>query len=223
MEVIFWTIAVCATLLVAGVRGWCRRFTGQICAVTGFCIASLCAHVFCNEVPLAWLSPFVSSDSVAAPYVTGFLSAAAVYVVVYEICTLFTSVLRRALSRLDAGVVDALFGAVFGMFNGALWLSLLMNVWLCINPEGELLRLCGSDDANAPQVVLLLAPAVLGSPGADDLYHAVQLREARKISHNIHAPHGVITYERSRNLSAYPAHDFSSLRYFKNEITQDNA
>lgn len=184
------------TVFVAGIRGWHRGFTGQVCAVTGFCIASLCTHIFSSEVNMAIIEPLIPSDNpTAVHFATSFLSSAVVYAIVYGVCVSLTGVVRRALSMLESGILDSLFGALFGIFNGVFLLSIAMNLWLCLNPEGPLLKLCGSDDANAPQTVLLLAPAVFGSPDACDLHHEVQLREARKISCNLRPLPGVITQE----------------------------
>ncbi|MBD5203460.1 MAG: CvpA family protein [Bacteroidales bacterium] len=185
MEVVFWTVAICTTVFVAGIAGWRRGFTGQVCAVTGFCIASLCAHIFSSEVDTSFLAPFIPADNpIAARFAVAFLSSAVVYAAVYAVCVMLTGIVRRALSMLDSNVVDSLFGALFAIFNGVFMLSIVMNIWLCLHPEGVLLKLCGADDANAPQIVLLLAPAVFGSPDACDLHHEVQLRDARLISCN---------------------------------------
>lgn len=161
---------------------------------------------------------FHSANTVGADFATKFVSSAIIYAVIYGVCVTLTSVVRRALEMVGGGILDDLFGALFGIFNGVFGLSIVMNLWLCLHPEGELLRLCGSDDANAPQTVLLLAPAVFGSPDACDLYHEVQLREARKISCNLRPSGGV-------NIMT-DCLDCGSCCPFlitKNDITHDNA
>lgn len=200
MEEVFWTVAICATVFVAGIRGWRKGFTGQVCSVTGFCIASLCSHIFAAEVNTSFIETIIpAKNEAAAHFATSFLSSAIVYGAVYGACITLTGVVRRALSMLESSLLDSLFGALFGIFNGVFALSIAMNLWLCLNPEGPLLKLCGSDDANAPQSVLLLAPAVFGSPDACDLHHEVQLREARKISCNLRRVPGVIESETVTN------------------------
>lgn len=203
MYMVICSIVVCAVALVAAVRGWNRGFTGQVCSVLGFAFGSVCAHVFADAVAADFLLDFTSGSSVSSRFVTGFLSAAAVYVAVYGFCTVMTGVIRKAMQVFDAGIIDSLFGALFGIFNGMLWLSFILNLLLCLSPEGPLLKFCASGDANAPESVLMLAPAVIGSPDAEDLHHAVQLRDARKISENTRMAAGVVIICRADNGSPY--------------------
>lgn len=182
MSLSIWTVVVCLTVLASAFRGFSVGFTGQVSSVLGIAIGAVSAHLFSGDIAIDLLAPLLPVGSVEAFYVIGFLSAAAVFVAVYWICVTLTRVVDKALSLIAGGIGDALAGALFGIFEGLLLLSVAMNVILCLVPDGTLLRLCASDDANAPHSVLLLAPAVLGTPDADDLYHAVQLHEARKIS-----------------------------------------
>ena len=182
MNVAVWTIVVCITVLCAALRGFSLGFTGQVSSLLGITLGALSARIFSVDVAMAIFGPSAGNPEPESVFTIGFLSAATVFTAVYLVTVLFTRIVDRALSLIAGGIGDALAGAVFGIFEGVFLLSIVMNVILSFAPDGSMLSLCRSDDANAPQSVLLLAPAVLGSPDAEELYHVVQLREARKIS-----------------------------------------
>lgn len=207
MNVALYSLVICAVALAAAVRGWRRGFTGQVCSVLGFAFGSVCAHIFAPDVA-AFFRHSSEGDPTYVSFKTSFLSSAGVYVGIYALCIIATGIIRKALSVFDAGLLDSLLGALFCMFNWEVFMSILLNLVLCMNPEGELLRCCASGDANAPATVLLLAPAVIGSMDADDLHHLHQLRQARGISQNRRPMVNVIDNRYHFN------HDFSSSEMF---------
>lgn len=205
MELLICNIVVCGVIFLAAVRGWRRGFTGQVGAVLGFAFGSVCAHIAAPE-----LSPFIGellpdASGVERAYVSSFLTGSVVYVAVYLAASALTRVIASAMNVFQTTLIDALFGSLFSIFNSLLLLSLVFNLILCMKPEGPLLDTAAHGDGNAVGEVLLLAPAVVGSLDVDDLHHAVQIREARKISQNLGAGQDVITIiDGERDLSRSP-------------------
>ena len=58
------------------------------------------------------------------------------------------------------------------------------------------MKYASSDDGNVVEVVMMLAPGLLGCRSYEDLYHLLQLREAKKISCNISREPCVIDKQR---------------------------
>ena len=61
-------------------------------------------------------------------------------------------------------------------------MSIAYNFLLALNPGSILLKSARSDDGNAVGEVMLLAPSLLGGEDVEELFHRVQLEEAKKIS-----------------------------------------
>lgn len=77
-----------------------------------------------------------------------------------------------------------------------LLVSMAYNLILGFDSGSVLLKSMKSDDGNIVEEVMLLAPAVLGCEGPDELAHRIQLEEAKKISINdssLHETHPGLT------------------------------
>lgn len=124
-------------------------------------------------------------DTVFEHFTYSVMSRSLVFVCVYAIFAAITGFLTRVLEREDRSILDNMSGAVFVLFRNLLFLSLILNCWLAVDNQSELLRSARSDDANAVEVVMLLGPVVVGGPDVADLWHEKQLLDARKISLNL--------------------------------------
>jgi len=165
------------------VKGYRRGFTGLAPSVLAFACGAVVAHI-CSEAAaptvFGWLP--VRYDSIEAAFVASFLPGAVLYVLTYCIVEFVTDILRRILGVFGFGILNALSGALFGAFNCMVWVSLLLNFWVCINPSTSLLDSLTHDDGNLIGQILLIAPAVVGSESPADFSHELQVRDAKKIS-----------------------------------------
>lgn len=78
--------------------------------------------------------------------------------------------IRKLFESLSLGRVDNLAGAVFAILKYALVFSVLLNVWMALFPSGELKS--SYNDA-LPSAVINMAPAVLGSKTAADVFDGI--------------------------------------------------
>ena len=93
-------------------------------------------------------------DSVLANiilFVGGFLSV--------KIVAHFCKQLTHALAL---GGLDRLAGALFGLFQWMLVLSILLNLWVTVKPGTDFLAMSTLGNGHAIEAVMGLAPAVLG-------------------------------------------------------------
>lgn len=179
-------IVVIVVAVVSVIKGFHNGFTGQISGVLGFAFGTVCTHVFSDEAEAVtrWLLPGITGH-VGAGFIYSVLSAALVYAIVYLLFKMLTRVLRSAMQVFYVGMLDKLLGAAFCLAKYMLLLSIVYNLIVCVNPSSHLMKYATSDDGNVVECVMLLAPGLLGCHSIEDFAHLIQLREAKKISHNI--------------------------------------
>ena len=189
-------IIVLAVAAFAVVRGFRKGFTGQICGVLGLAFGAVCSIIFSPEVAaiLKSIVPNLTSFPFP-PFIYSVVAASLIYSCVYAAFKAFTKILQKALRVFRVGMLDRLAGSAFCILKYMLALSIVYNIILCINPNSPLLNYSKADDGNMVQSVLLLAPGLLGCISADDLAHAMQLLDAKKISCNFHISPDVINYK----------------------------
>lgn len=179
-------IIVIVVAAVAIIKGFHSGFTGQVSGVLGFAFGTVCTHVFGEQADavMRWVLPFLQGRP-GAGFIYSVTSSALVYVVVYLLFKMLTRVIKSAMQVFYVGMLDKLLGAAFCMAKYMLLLSIVYNLIVCVNPSSKLMKYATSDDGNVVECVMLLAPELLGCHSIEDLYHLLQLREAKKISHNI--------------------------------------
>lgn len=187
-------IIVIAVAALSVIKGFRQGFTGQISGILGLAFGTVCAHVFDSQAEefMRMLLPGLQGR-VGSAFIYSVSSAALVYLVVYLLFKMLTKVLRAAMQVFYVGMLDSLLGAAFCLVKYMLLVSIIYNLILCVNPDSRLLKYAEADDGNVVEVVLDLAPGLLGCGSVDDLYHLLQLREAKKISCNLKPEPGVIT------------------------------
>lgn len=189
---VIYQIIVIIVAAVAVVKGFRKGFTGQVAGVLGFAFGAVCAHVFGDDMGQLLQSWFPSiRHAVGSPFIYGLLSAVVVYLVVYLLFGMLAKLFRSILQSFGVGMLDSIFGSAFCLLKYMIFLSIVYNLILCINPDSRLLDYARADDGNVVECVLLLGPSVMGCLDCEDFSHLLQLKEAKKISHNLNALPGV--------------------------------
>lgn len=175
-------------LIVAGfslVGGFRSGFTSQTASFLGLIFGAVCARVFSAEFSdsFQWASLFTVSEDIG-PYAANLVCSVIVYCVVFAFFSLFSWILRNALSVIPKGMFNRLLGAFFALAKNLLWVSIFFNLILCFNNQNALLEYERAADGNLVSSVMALAPALLGCYGAEDFSHFYQLEDAKSISHN---------------------------------------
>lgn len=186
-------IIVIVVAAVAVIKGFHSGFTGQISGILGFAFGTVCSHVFSDQAEsvIRFLFPGLQGH-VGAGFIYSVTAAALIYVVVFLLFRLLTRVLKSAMQVFYVGMLDKLLGSAFCLAKYMLLLSIIYNLIVCINPSSQLVKFATADDGNVVECVMLLAPELLGCHSIEDFSHLLQLREARKISHNIICHQSVI-------------------------------
>lgn len=189
---IYQLIIVCVGAF-ALAKGFRRGFTGQISGLLGLGFGAVFAMLFAPEVEVSLAEIFSEKINFPfPPFLYGIVASSLIYFAVYLAVRFLTGVIRNLMRSLHIGMLDRLFGSAFCLFKYLMVVSIVYNLILCIKPDSSLLEYSKAADGNLVQDVLMLAPAVLGCFNADDLSHAMQLLDAKKISCNFNAREDVI-------------------------------
>lgn len=179
----FYIIVVFAAFAMGAVRGFRLGFSRQTPSVIGIAFGAVCARLLATGlVPTLYGALPDIHGHVEAGYVCDVLSTSLIFTAVYAVFATVTGFLGKVLRNGEQSILDKVGGSVFTIFKYLLFTSVCFNVLLALKPGGALLDSVKSDDGNAVEEVMLLAPAILGGENADDLRHKIQLHEARKIS-----------------------------------------
>lgn len=174
-------------MLVVGasvIVGYRRGLRRQVPALIAVAFGAVASHIF--VVPVAgWIASSFFTSLQGKPqesFVATTLAAALVFGGVYSLFYHITRFMAKVFGRGQGGVLNGIIGAFFLLFKWSLWLSLAYNILLCWQTDSVLMTSLKSDDGNAVEEVMRVAPAVLGSDSPDELRHRIQLHEAKSIS-----------------------------------------
>lgn len=173
-------IAVAVWGILTGYRKGLIRLLGSVVAVAFGIVATRLIAPECFDAFEAMVPGFISGFQ--RPFVVQTLTCLVIYVLVTGIFELVAIPLGKLMKVVPAGIVNSIGGALFRMFQFLILVSLFFNLIVDLNPSGELTRSSRLHDGNVVEVVMQMAPAILGFPGAEEVAHYQQLEDAKKIS-----------------------------------------
>lgn len=159
---------ICILIVIGGaLYGWRRGVMSQAGSVVGIIVAIILCRVFSDVVAAKFTSPEDSADTVLLHTV---MSYAIIFIVVMVAARFLAGTIRTLFDSLSLGRVDNIAGAVFAILKYTLVFSVLLNVWMAIFPKGELKS---SYNEALPSTVINMAPAMLGSQTAADVFEGI--------------------------------------------------
>ncbi|MCH5230433.1 MAG: CvpA family protein [Muribaculaceae bacterium] len=180
---VIYLLLVLAVALVSLAGGFRHGITRQLASLLGFAFGAVAARVLTPEFvgSFQWAGRLSQAEEFK-DLTTDLLCAATIYFVVYWLFSLLSPIFRWAMAAIETGIFNRLLGAFFSMVKNLLWLSICLNILLCLQTESGLIRYEKANDGNPVAAVMAMTPAILGCYGAEDFAHFHQLREAKKIS-----------------------------------------
>lgn len=173
------------TIIVASwavIHGFRMGFSSQIPTLIGISVGILCSHIFLAPASELLQSHFpLFSSRTEADFAYGTIAGSLVYLISFRIFSFATRLIANALDSRD-GILNSLGGAMVGLLNKMILLSIALNIWFCFNIRSELLNYANHDDGNIVGSVMLITAPVLGSESLPSLCHKLQLEEAKCIS-----------------------------------------
>lgn len=184
MSVVIFNLVIVAIAALSVVRGFNRGVARQTSKALGCAFGIVGARVFGPQLAegleptLLWLPAF----DPGARFVVSTMAAVIPFTIGYFLLWTLGLVLNFAMRVFPVTTLGKIAGSIMSLFNAILWISVILNLLLCRGARTALLESACAGDGNVIEEVMLIAPALLGSQNYDDLHHAIQLEEAKKIS-----------------------------------------
>jgi uncharacterized membrane protein required for colicin V production len=160
-------IVIFVMVVGGGFLGWRRRFTGQLGSIAGVVLGMALCRVVAPGLAEHFNQP---GDSVQQRLLHTVLIYLLIGTVSYVGVRMVVRVTRTVLHAMHLCTLDRAAGALFSVFQWLLGLSVVLNVWLAIFPDGEL-RTSNRDVVDG---VLSIAPMVFGSETAKSILDSEQ-------------------------------------------------
>ncbi|MBD5183197.1 MAG: CvpA family protein [Bacteroidales bacterium] len=146
-------IILLVILLAAAVMGCIKGFCAQIGSIAGVVIGIIMCRIFGDNVKVLLFGPQSGMGYTIAAY-------AILFVVVYLLCFIVARLFSSTLSALHLGIINRVAGGVFSVLVWAIILSIVINIYLVIEPGDKGFFL----NKNKPwrPTVTMLAPNLLG-------------------------------------------------------------
>lgn len=145
-----------------GAVGWRKGLTGQIGSLGGILLAVILCRWFGSDLAESFTSP---TDTAETKMLHSVLSYLLISVVAYSGVRIAAGFARDMFRTLHMTDLNRAGGALFGVFEWLLGLSLLINLWVAVFPNTEL----RTKHSVITATVMDLGPVVLGSETVSDL------------------------------------------------------
>ncbi len=156
--------------IVAAVFGFRKGFIAQVGSVAAIIIAIIACRAL-GSAATDMIMPSGQGDSTMSRILASVIAYCGIYIVAYYAVILATKLLKLVTHTLLLGPLDRMGGALISILKWGLAISLIMNLYLALWPDGALLRSSTIAGGKPVEWVVGLAPKALGilnHPAAPD-------------------------------------------------------
>lgn len=146
----------------AGLWGYWKGFIQQLGSV-GAVVAGVVVCRLFGPTVIGIVEPTGGTSDVVAHVGTIALVYAILYIVAYYAVVLAARLLKLAVKAVFLGPLDRMGGALFNIAKVLIMVSLLLNVYVGINPEADLPSKSAIGGGWPVQKILDIAPAIVGA------------------------------------------------------------
>lgn len=163
-----WLDILCVIIILIGAFfGYRRGFMGQVGSVIGLILGIICCNLFAHSLAQTFTE---TTDEAATVMWNNVMAYFIVFAIAYIGGRLIGSLFTRAIKAMHLGIVNRIGGAVFMPLEYLLVLSIILNAWIGVFPQTQL----RSNITGVKEMMLNLAPKVLGSPTVNDIFDKVK-------------------------------------------------
>ena len=182
----FYSILIIIVALLSIAKGYRMGISQQIASLLGFGFGAVASRVLLSRFlpDFSWTTQYSQAPEFDE-FTLNLTCAVVIYAAVFTLFSFTSPILQRAMAVVEVGIINRLLGAFFSLLKNILWVSIALNLLLCISTKSGLLYYEKSNDGNLVGSVMQLTPAILGCPGAEDFALINQLKEAKYISRNV--------------------------------------
>ena len=158
-------------VVVAAIYGYYKGILSQMGALAGVLVGTICCRLMADDFTMflneTFLDPTTSKAS--SRFMNSVLSQVVLFLVGFFGARWIASFLSAVLKTVKLGSVNKFAGAVFAVMQWLVIMSLLLNVWIAIFPDTELLT---SSTSIVDERMINLAPDIFGSETAQDFFES---------------------------------------------------
>lgn len=155
-------IIFCGVGLVTGLCKGCIRQLGSIAAIVLGVVACRLWGDAATDIVAGWLDA-PADDGGWSCRAAAVLGNVALFLVVYILTVVVAKVLHQMSHTLMLGPLDHVAGGLLGMFKWIFLLSVLINMWLVLNPLSDIVEASTLAGGGVAGWVTGLAPGLLGA------------------------------------------------------------
>ena len=158
-----------AIIVVSALYGYHKGIVAQIGALAGVLVGILCCRMFSDDFASLLNDVFLDSASTKASslFLNSVIAQVVLFLVGYFGARWGASLLSKVLKTIKLGTINSIAGSVFAVVQGLVLFSLLLNVWIAINPSTDLVK---SSTSIVDEHVINLAPDIFGSDTAKEMF-----------------------------------------------------
>lgn len=164
-------LVILAVIVISAIYGYYKGILSQLGSIAGVFLGIICCRLFGDVFASFLTETFAGSTTTAASteFLNNVIAHVLIFVLAYLGMRIVASMMSKVLSTIKLGIINRIGGAVFAPIQWLVMLSLLLNLWIAISPDTELVK---SSSGIATETVVNLAPDILGTETAQDILNA---------------------------------------------------
>ena len=164
-------IVMIVVIVVSAAYGYYKGILSQMGALAGVLVGIICCRLFAEELTSFMNTTFLdpATSKASSRFMNSVIAQVVLFLAGYFGARWVASLIATVLKTIKLGAVNRFAGAVFAVVQWLVVLSLMLNVWIAIFPETELLK---SSSGIADERLINLAPDIFGSETAQEMFES---------------------------------------------------
>ncbi len=165
-------ILIIIVFIGAVIYGYWKGVIVQIGSLAGILLGILACRLFGP-----WLTDLLggatgASQSIDIGYINSVVANGILFLLGFISAKLTARLIKTVTTAVKLSLIDKLLGVIFCLFEWFLILSILLNVWQVLRPGTDITSSSTLGNGRAADVVMDIAPAVLGTETATALFES---------------------------------------------------
>lgn len=162
-------IVMIVVIVVSAAYGYYKGILSQMGALAGVLVGIVCCRLFAAELASFMNETFLdpATSKASSRFMNSVIAQVVLFLVGYFGARWGASLLSKVLKTIKLGTINSIAGSVFAVVQGLVLFSLLLNVWIAINPSTDLVK---SSTSVVDEHVINLAPDIFGSDTAKEMF-----------------------------------------------------
>ena len=158
-------IVIVVVFVGAIIYGLYKGIISQLGSLGGIILGIIACRIFGDSVAglISDIFPAISDNAQTAAFANSVIANVLVFIIAYFLVKIAAKAIKSLTHALCLGFIDRILGAIFGLFKWCLVLSIVLNLWLVISPNSQIVSGSSIAGGMAAKTILDLAPTLFGS------------------------------------------------------------